>query len=743
MSESRSGHFLATIFDANVKYTQFEDAFLLGNGSLGVALFGDSKTLRFNLNRVDIWDYRYDGPGLPGFNWTRVADLVNARKWDEVAVAKKALIDAYMKPYPGYAPAGELVIDLDPSDTADSHHLDMDSAVAGASRCGSELMRCFVHAEQDVFALKMAAHETQPQRIRLFRQPNDIYSAPEFEVTDDTLHMRFTFPDGFSYCVGVWCSSAQWDAASGEWRIRASDGQGAELYLSIATSLDGGDTMEMVDQALRTASEAGFASLEETHQAWWGDFWSKSKLELSRKDIEMAWYAGMYQLGSSSRQGKLPPNLQGVWCNRDFPDWHADYHTDLNVQMMIWPVLTANHPELVLPFTQFFRGILNQVKNDTRNWWELPGAKFASAYDPNGHDLFGYMTTSYWIGAGAWLAESFIWYYRNTLNREFAQNDALPFLEEVMIFYQAYLVRRDDGRLEIPLTTSPESWENGDDAWGKNSTIDICLLRQLARGMLQMYRDLSISGNYEAFCNDLLENLVDYPQINGVWAELECKSFPEPHRHLSVLMPIYPTAEVDLTPGSEGRRTAERSLDTFVGRGPVVDWVCTYAWLSIIASRLGLTGDAAKWLDACLPHFSSSLLHVMKLYVSDWDGLQRRVYQIDGGGGVVAGVNEMLISSLGGVVRLFPGAPADWKCRFTDFRAEGAFLISSNLEDGQIGPTTVRSLCGGECRVDCAGWGIVSVTCNGRPVEVRVEGDIAAFDTVPNGVYDLSFRGRQ
>ena len=62
--------------------------------------------------------------------------------------------------------------------------------------------------------------------------------------------------------------------------------------------------------------------------------------------LEMLYYQfGRYLLISSSREGSLPANLQGVWADRLQNAWNSDYHTNINVQMNYWPVYSTNLAE--------------------------------------------------------------------------------------------------------------------------------------------------------------------------------------------------------------------------------------------------------------------------------------------------------------------------------------------------------------------------------------------------------------
>jgi hypothetical protein len=62
-------------------------------------------------------------------------------------------------------------------------------------------------------------------------------------------------------------------------------------------------------------------------------------------------------------------------------------------------------------------------------------------------------------------------------------------------------------------------------------------------------------------------------------------------------------------------------------------------------------------------------------------------------------VNEMLLQSHNGILRLFPGIAAREDVSFRDLRAEGAFLVSSSIRRGTVEFVTIKGLAGGTLRV--------------------------------------------
>jgi alpha-L-fucosidase 2 len=60
----------------------------------------------------------------------------------------------------------------------------------------------------------------------------------------------------------------------------------------------------------------------------------------------------------------------------------------------------------------------------------------------------------------------------------------------------------------------------------------------------------------------------------------------------------------------------------------------------------------------------------------------------------------MLLQSHNGIIRIFPAVPDDWKdISFENLRAEGAFLISAQKENGVLDSFTITSPEGGTARI--------------------------------------------
>lgn len=103
---------------------------------------------------------------------------------------------------------------------------------------------------------------------------------------------------------------------------------------------------------------------------------------------------------------------------------------------------------------------------------------------------------------------------------------------------------------------------------------------------------------------------------------------------------------------------------------------------------------------------------------------------------IPATVNEMLMQSCGGVIRLFPC----WNksdAAFRNLRAQGAFLVSAGMLDGTVKNVSVTSEKGRNCRLDISAFGCPVSVRDSDENEVTLEqnGSVISFATVPGAQY--------
>ena len=100
------------------------------------------------------------------------------------------------------------------------------------------------------------------------------------------------------------------------------------------------DPMTVTDEVMANAAGKDYDTLYARHLEDYKALYDNVKLNIAQdSDNDMPTDD---MLISSSRDGSLPPNLQGVWADQAGPKWAADYHININLQMNYYPAGNGN-----------------------------------------------------------------------------------------------------------------------------------------------------------------------------------------------------------------------------------------------------------------------------------------------------------------------------------------------------------------------------------------------------------------
>ncbi len=173
---------------------------------------------------------------------------------------------------------------------------------------------------------------------------------------------------------------------------------------------------------------------------------------------ELYFQYGRYLLISSSREGSLPANLQGIWSNKIQTPWNGDYHTDINVQMNYWPADVTNLAECHTPLTALIESLVKpgeitaNEQYHASGWCVHPITNVWGFTAPGEHPGWGMH-----VGAGGWLCEHLWDHYTFTLDRQYLER-VYPILQKSAQFYLDWLVKDPvTGKLVSGPAPSPEN----------------------------------------------------------------------------------------------------------------------------------------------------------------------------------------------------------------------------------------------------------------------------------------------
>ncbi len=101
-------------------------------------------------------------------------------------------------------------------------------------------------------------------------------------------------------------------------------------------------------------------------------------------------------------------------------------------------------------------------------------------------------------------------------------------------------------------------------------------------------------------------------------------------------------------------------------------------------------------------------------------------------------LNECLLQSYSGAIRLFPNTTRLGRARFRNLRAAGAFLVSAAWDGQAVSGVTIFSEKGAPARL-ANPWGVTEVRVtrmkDNQPVPVRKEGQMLLFPTQAGALY--------
>ena len=411
--------FLCYNAPADLSYFGWEnEALPLGNGQLGVKVFGNPECELLSFNEKSLWS---GGPGAKGWNAgldgiggkdavKRVQDLLFAGKREEATAAMHAL-EGNETAFGRYQALGSLYLQFDEMRGSDHYvrDLDLDSASAMVSyRCGNVQFarHYFVSFPDQVFVARLDAvnRKEDEEQTQVFSFEAYFVSEQKGEATaqDDLLLLEGTVQDNpglhaesgagqngmrYGYAVRFLPQDGTVKALENG-RIRVENTSSVVIIAAAATDYvnafphycDGGDPLR--DKALprvQAASQKSFGELYRAHledyrplfraatlhlgepeSAHPTDFMLKrfgKKGECKRNLITLLFQYGRYLLIASSRAGSLPANLQGIWNAKNDPPWNCDYHLNINLQMNYWPAYTTSLAPTAAPFLDYISSL--------------------------------------------------------------------------------------------------------------------------------------------------------------------------------------------------------------------------------------------------------------------------------------------------------------------------------------------------------------------------------------------------
>lgn len=524
--------------------------------------------------------------------------------------------------------------------------------------------------------------------------------------------------------------------------IRIEPGQKYQLVLTVVTNHESADYRE---KAMAMAESMDGARLEEVrsrHLAWWTSLWDRcATIDIGDAYLEDRYYGSHYIMASCCGNKSFPPGLF-AWITEDNPNWGGDYHANYNFQAPWWGVLTSNLVELAEPYDQPIMDYLPRMQVYAQRFLKVRGAYCNVGFGPKGLHV-DRSNTPYDDGLNflgqktnaSFLAVNMIMRYYLTHDLDYARRYAYPYIVEIMNFWEDYLIF-EDGRYVtyndcvnectffLMLPDNSVEFERAKD---KNPPLSLGLIRMLSRAAIEISTALGVDDHRRKKWRHILDHISDFPltERDGKTLFDVCENGATTLEQVNMccIQHIYPCNAIGL---ASAPALVLAGVNTILYKD-LWENHNSFSTIFAAAARVGV--------DPCL--ILRQLTRVTRKYIQP-----NFLFNMGGGGiencsGIPGGLNEMLLQSHEGFLRLFPCWPKDRPARFEHLRAYGAFLVSSELADGQVQSARIVSEKGLTCDI-ANPWPnrFVSVLRMGERHET-VSGDLFSLATTAGECLEL------
>ncbi len=696
--QTQSGH--------NLEFTElaqvWDEAIPLGNGMVGNLVWQKNGKLRFSLDRADLWDLR--PMANIDFDKWKFKDVYQNWKDGTYKVVQKAFDSPYDKsPAPSKIPAGALEFDIAKLGKVKSVNLDVETAVCAVEWESGAKLTAFVDAEKPAGWYRFE-NLPEPVNVELISPAYNRKNTEAATSQSRTDLNQLGYPQGEIVKSGNSLTYSQKGWGDFSYQINTSwkDSKNSLTGCwSVSSANKGWKPKPKAAEVVSVEMKAGFNSSLKSHLNWWKNYWSKSSIEIPDSLLERQYFLEMYKFGSAARADAPPISLQSVWTadHGKLPPWKGDFHHDLNTQLSYWPAYTGNYLNLEKGFIDWLWKNRSAFKKYTNDYFQADGMNVPGVTTLEGEPMGGWIQYSMGQSVAAWLGHHFYLHWRYSMDRDFLKERAYPWLKDVAIFFDQIAVKGENGKRKLLISSSPEIHDNSAKAWFSEITnFDLALIRFTYAKAAEMATELGLNDEAAKWSRILSEwpGLAIDKESGFMFAP--GAPYNQSHRHFSHLMAFHPLGMVDFSNGEADRTIILNTLKNLEKYGS--DWWTGYSfsWEGNLYARAFDGENAARVLRIFAKCFClKNSFHVNgDQCKAGYSKFQYRPFTLEGNFAFASAIQEMLLQSHTGVVRVFPAIPNNWKdAKFANLRAQGAFLVSAKKENGAVTEMKVTAEKGG------------------------------------------------
>jgi len=576
--------------------------------------------------------------------------------------------------------------------------------------------------------------------------------------------------------------------------IRLSGNRQKTAQLAFVVSYPGNENM--VAEAKETLSSVflkGIDTYRNDNEEAWRSLWCRSFMDYGDDYLNNLWHLTMFY-ANASQGGKYPGRFNnGLWgWDRDVQNWNFYFHW--NQQEIYWPLNAAGFHDLACPYLDFRFNSLPLAKKDAHDNFNSEGAYISDVTDRRGYNSSGEIdnhTPVAEIALDFWRQYKFTCdkkflkekafpfiiesarFYQSLFVKEsdglyhakegtgyegwIKLRDGLTELVYAHVLFSTALEAMEEVGANLP---EAEKWRDILDHLAplpvvKANSTEIAtegsrykILKGLFKGTLSPANEIMAAGW------GIKENkwlTVYFPVSDKPDSELKLLDGIFPAVPSS---PVFPSGMIGLS--QKGTISFDQITATTLLYGPE-----STGWnpAPIVLARLGMK----KELETDLQNFPGR----WQIYCNGWGhwGLEGEVNKdaewyfrtnmvrdVESPDGekiplpmwpfrhmsmesmsvLATAINESMLQSYDGILRVVPAFPSGKSGRFT-LHAEGGFIVSSEIKSGEIEWICIKSLFGKVCKLELP-WNKAFMKSNMNKKNRIIDKKIAEIKTEPDEV---------
>ncbi|MBO4695759.1 MAG: glycoside hydrolase family 95 protein [Lachnospiraceae bacterium] len=691
----------------------------VGNGRLGGMVFGGTDQEKIQLNEDSLW---YGGPMYrinqdARHNLGRVRELILD---GHISEAEELLLHSFTgvpQSERTYSTLGELNIYYKTGQGEWSDYereLDLENAVARVRKRKNDVTyreEIFVSAPDDLMVIMLSTDEEIPFDVDVNFGRKTFYDGA-YHDRDTVYTLGSMAGEDYRFASGLTSFHMGGEVECIGENLICRQVCKVCLLFTAYTTFRAADPVSEVKKTLNNARGKSYCDLLTGHTNDYRSLFGRTKLNLnSDPDMDLVptderlrllngenpdtgliktyFDFGRYLLISSSREGTLPANLQGIWNGSMDPPWGSKFTININTEMNYWPAEMLGLGSCHLPLFDLMKRMCANGQRTAKDMYNCRGTVAHHNTDMWGDTApqDAWIPATYWVMGMAWLCTHIWKHYQYTLDANFLE-DMYPVLKESVLFFHDFLFEKD-GELILCPSLSPENsyrLQNGETGHlCYNSAMDMQILRDLFSDYLKAAEimeetDEEFIAKTEEFLSKLPPIRVGkYGQVME-WPE-DYEELEPGHRHISQLYALFPSDQIraddpDKTLFEAAKATLERRLHYGGGH---TGW--SRAWIMNLYARLR---DAEK--------FEEHLIAILKRSTLDNLFDNHPPFQIDGNFGAISAIGEALFYDACGKVVLLPALPESFgEGSITGLRAKGGAEYDLHFKNGKLIMFAVRA----------------------------------------------------